>query len=219
MRMLARLLLVLGLAAATACRAEAPPAKAAASFDYWILALSWSPEYCASSKNNGEQQCERAYQFVVHGLWPQYEIGYPRDCKRVDRVPTALVERMLPLMPSERLIDHEWRKHGACSGLDVKEYFLQTERARRRVVIPDAYTAPQKPITTNVAEIERRFMEANPGLAADGIALSCKNRWLSEVRICFNREFGLRGCGRDVSDRCRGEVNIRPSKPGRQQPR
>lgn len=216
MRMLARLLLVLGLAAATACRAEAPPAKAAAPFDYWILALSWSPEYCASAKkSDGEPQCERSYQFVVHGLWPQYEIGYPRDCKRVDRVPANLVERMLPLMPSERLIEHEWRKHGACTGLDVKEYFLQTERARRRIVIPDVYASPQKPITTNVAEIERNFIKANPGLEAGGIALSCKNRWLSEVRICFDKEFALRECGRDVSDRCRGAVSIRPSNPGR----
>ncbi|HEY0915553.1 MAG TPA: ribonuclease T2 [Solimonas sp.] len=216
MRALAKLLLGLCLAVSSAaCRAEAPPAKAAASFDYWILALSWSPEYCASAKSDGEQQCERAYQFVVHGLWPQYEIGYPRDCKRVDRVPANLVERMLPLMPSERLIDHEWRKHGACTGLDVKEYFLQTERARRRIVIPEVYAAPAKPITTNVAEIERNFMKANPGLTAEGIALSCKSRWLSEVRICLNQEFAFRECGRDVSDRCRGAVSIRPSTPGR----
>lgn len=217
MRTLARLLLVLGLAAGTACRAEAPPAKAAAPFDYWILALSWSPEYCASARNNGEQQCERAYQFVVHGLWPQYEIGYPRDCGKVREVPAALVERMLPLMPSERLIGHEWRKHGACSGMDVQEYFLQTERARRRIVIPDAYAAPQKPIVTNVAEIERRFIAANPGLGAEGIALTCSRRWLSEVRICLNQDFAFRDCGSDVGDRCRGEVNIRPSKPGRAQ--
>ena len=216
MRALASLLLGLCLAVSSvACRAEAPPAKAAATFDYWILALSWSPEYCASAKSDGEQQCERAYQFVVHGLWPQYEIGYPRNCKQVDRVPAKLVERMLPLMPSERLIDHEWRKHGACTSLDVKEYFLQTERARRRIVIPEAYTAPAKPITTNVAEIERNFMKANPGLTAEGIALSCKSRWLSEVRICLNQEFAFRECGRDVGDRCRGTVSIRPSTPGR----
>ncbi|AXQ29545.1 ribonuclease T(2) [Solimonas sp. K1W22B-7] len=215
MRMLARLLLVLGLAAAASCRAEAPPAKAAAPFDYWILALSWSPEYCASSSSNGDTQCERAYQFVVHGLWPQYEIGFPRDCGRTKAVPGRLVERMLPLMPSERLIEHEWRKHGACSGLDVQEYFLQTERARRRIVIPDAYAAPDKPIVSNVAEIERRFMQANPGLQSDGIALSCKSRWLSEVRICLDQDFGFRACGRDVGDRCRGEVSIRPSRPGR----
>ncbi|HSW11941.1 MAG TPA: ribonuclease T2 [Solimonas sp.] len=215
MSQLARLLLVLGLAVTSACRAEAPPARAAAPFDYWLLALSWSPEYCASTRNADETQCERAYQFVVHGLWPQYEIGYPRDCARVAPVPDQLVERMLPLMPSERLIDHEWRKHGACSGLEVQEYFLQTERARRRVVIPDAYASPQKPITTNVAEIERRFIAENPGLSAEGIALSCSKRWLSEVRICLDHDFAFRNCGRDVSDRCRGEVNIRPSKPGR----
>ncbi|MGH8431652.1 MAG: ribonuclease T2 family protein [Solimonas sp.] len=213
MRALARLLLVLGLAASATCRAEAPATKA--PFDYWLLSLSWSPEYCVSGRGNGDQQCERAYQFVVHGLWPQYEIGYPRDCQRVERVPRGLVERMLPLMPSVRLIEHEWRKHGACSGMDVQEYFLQTERARRKVVIPEAYESPEQPIRTNVAEIERRFIAANPGLSAEGIALTCSRRWLSEVRICLDQQFAFRECGRDVGDRCRGEISIRPSNPGR----
>lgn len=205
---LARLLLVLGAAAPAACTAEAP-------FDYWVLALSWSPQYCASNGSPDELQCTRAYHFVVHGLWPQYEVGYPKDCGRVPGVPDELVDRMLPLMPSARLIEHEWRKHGACSGLDVREYFLQTERARRRVTIPTAYESPGEPIRTDAREIERRFIEANAGLTPDGIALSCSGRWLSEARICLDPQFGFRACGRDVRDRCRGEVMIRPSAPGR----
>lgn len=212
-RWLARLLLLTGLAAPAACTAEAPAAEA--PFDYWILSLSWSPEYCAGNDRPNEPQCERAYHFVVHGLWPQYETGFPRDCARTRAVPDDLVERMLPLMPSEKLIDHEWRKHGTCSGLDVKEYFLQTERARRRITIPRVYESPARPIATNLREIEQKFIEANPGLTADAIALSCSGRWLREVRICLDQEFGFRACGRDVRDRCRGEVSIRPSNPGR----
>jgi len=210
---LARLLLILGAAAPAACSAGAPAAPA--PFDYWVLALSWSPQYCASNGSPNEPQCTRDYNFVVHGLWPQYETGYPRDCGRVRAVPDEWIERMLPLMPSERLIDHEWRKHGACSGLDVQEYFQQTERARRRVAIPKAYEAPAQPIRTGVREIERQFVDANPGLTPEAIALSCSGRWLSEARICLDHEFGFRACGTDVRDRCRGEVMIRPSTPGR----
>ena len=53
-------------------------------FDFYVLALSWSPSYCAIEGDGADPaQCAngRPYAFVVHGLWPQYEKGYPRDCE------------------------------------------------------------------------------------------------------------------------------------------
>jgi len=202
------LLVALALALPSACHAAEP-------FDYWMLSLSWSPEYCASGKRPDDQQCERSYHFVVHGLWPQYNTGYPEQCGRPGPVPDDLIERMLPLMPSEKLIRHEWRKHGSCSGMAVGEYFLQTERARRRIVIPDALTVLDRPLNGSIADIERAFIDANPGMNQSGIALSCSGRWLSEVRICFDKEFRFRDCGLDVRDRCRAQLIVRPSNPGR----
>jgi ribonuclease T2 len=53
-------------------------------FDYYALVLSWSPTYC-NEGHDEDTQCNRRdggrYSFVLHGLWPQYESGYPRDCR------------------------------------------------------------------------------------------------------------------------------------------
>src|SRR5262245_819748 len=51
-------------------------------FDYYLLALSWSPTYCAERRGTAyDQQCDvrqgRPYAFVLHGLWPQNERGWP----------------------------------------------------------------------------------------------------------------------------------------------
>ena len=51
-------------------------------FDFYVLALSWSPSYCeAEGAEANQQQCKaaRPYAFIVHGLWPQFERGFPRD--------------------------------------------------------------------------------------------------------------------------------------------
>src|SRR5215470_7016408 len=56
--------------------------NAAGQFDYYVLALSWSPSFCEIATGNARrQQCGvRPFSFVVHGLWPQYA---------ADRVPDA----------------------------------------------------------------------------------------------------------------------------------
>ena len=53
-------------------------------FDFYIFSLSWSPSYCENLQERGmshSRQCgPRPYSFVVHGLWPQYENGFPKNC-------------------------------------------------------------------------------------------------------------------------------------------
>src|SRR5580692_7150493 len=46
------------------------------AFDYYVLALSWSPEFCHSHPTKPECVWGK-FGFVVHGLWPQYANGYP----------------------------------------------------------------------------------------------------------------------------------------------
>ena len=100
-------------------------------FDYYVLALSWSPTYCADScarratTLSATPRGERPYAFVLHGLWPQYQRGWPQDCRSPDRgyVPGPVANRMLDIMPSDKLIFNEYRKHGTCSGLGVDGYF------------------------------------------------------------------------------------------------
>src|SRR5262245_38022754 len=118
------LLALAGAGAAVAQRGEP------GVFDYYVLSLSWSPTYCADSGDRrSDPQCEarreRPYAFVLHGLWPQYERGWPQECRSADGswVPGPVADRMLDIMPSKRLIFYEYRKHGTCSGLSVDAYF------------------------------------------------------------------------------------------------
>jgi ribonuclease T2 len=201
----------LALALALLAGAPARAGDTAGSFDYWLLALTWSPQFC--SQHTTEPQCLRGeYSFVVHGLWPQYEKGYPDYCGPTKALDRELVERMLPLVHGEKLINDEWRKHGTCSGLAPEEYFRTLERARRAVAIPPEYDDPDQYVKTSAREVTERFVALNPGLFPEAFALECTGRWLKEARICFDRDFKFRACGEDVAGNCREQVVLRPNR-------
>lgn len=169
----------------------------AGDFDFYVLSLSWSPSFCASARNRGEgMQCGRgkAYGFVVHGLWPQWERGFPSDCTSGGFPTRAAVDGVLDIMPSPGLVRHQWRKHGSCSGLGPAAYFNLVRKARERVAIPDAYRAPEAALEASPAEIERAFMAANPGLRPDMIAVDCGRDALREVRVCMRKDLAFRSC-------------------------
>lgn len=203
--------LLLAAAFALAFTGSASAAGQPGRFDYWLLSLSWSPQYCATTQKADTAQCgARRYGFVVHGLWPQYERGFPSDCGRASYLPDSLIDRMLPIMPSKPLILHEWRKHGVCSGLDADGYFEQVGKAYRSVTIPESYRRIDRPLSLAPQALESTLMAANPNLRGAGIALECRGPYLSEVRICFDRSLNPRNCGRDVEDRCGASVVLRP---------
>jgi ribonuclease T2 len=176
-------------------------------FDYYLLALSWSPTYCADvGEERRDPQCSssggRPYAFVLHGLWPQYERGWPSNCHSADRgyVPGPVADRMLDIMPSKRLVFHEYRTHGTCSGLGVDAYFDLARQLYMRVHIPSRFASPvDERMTIAPGELISEFVAANPQLKPDMIAIVCGgagNR-LREVRICFDRDGAFRACGRN----------------------
>lgn len=176
----------------------------AGKFDYYALALSWSPTFCdASPRNQNDPQCSRSgrrpYAFVLHGLWPQHERGWPENCATGGStyVPRPLIDRMLDIMPSPRLVIHEYRKHGTCSGLDAEAYFRLSRSFYEKIKPPARFDRPSQYFTVSPGEIVKGFVEANPGLKPDHIAVVCNgsgNR-LREVRICFTRDGAFRSCG------------------------
>jgi ribonuclease T2 len=191
----------------------------AGQFDFYVLSLSWSPSFCEAAGERGtppQQQCgARPYSFVVHGMWPQYERGFPEFCQNpAPRLDRNIVSSMLDLMPAPRLIFNEWDKHGTCSGLGPRGYFETVRKARAVVKIPEPYLEVQRPLVVTPDEIEEAFVKANPGLTREAIAVTCDSRRLSEVRICLSRELRFRDCP-DIDRRaCRRDQLVMPPVRG-----
>ncbi len=198
------LFLIAGL---TACQ------PSGASFDYWVLALSWSPEYCASDDARPDsQQCRKQHDFVVHGLWPQFEQGYPEFCDPDSRIDGAIADRLQPLIPDRGLVFHQWRKHGTCSGLSPEAYFDTLEAAAGAVKVPMRAIRGAQIKPSSRQELEQEFIDLNPGLSADAITFHCKRSRLREVRICLDHSLKPRSCGSDLREACGRNLSVRPNR-------
>ena len=190
-------------------------------FDFYVLALSWSPSFCAAASERASgrpplQQCgERPYSFVVHGLWPQYERGFPEYCQRdKTRIDRDLVNSMLDLMPAPQLIYRQWDKHGTCSGLPPRAYFDTVRKARALMKIPPQYLQVTAPLTVTPDEIEDAFVGANPGMTREAIAVRCDSQRLSEVRVCLTKDFRFRDCAEIDRRACRRDKLVMPPVRG-----
>lgn len=187
-------------------------------FDYYVLSLSWSPSYCESAGQKADPlQCRRGgppLGFVVHGLWPQYKDGWPQDCRNpAPRVPEATLTGMLDLMPSRRLVLHEWRKHGTCSGLAPDAYFKAVREAFGKITVPGQYRGVARPMSTSAPEVENAFRVANRDIAADMIAVTCEDGRVSEVRVCFDKSLAFTACPAVDRRACRaGRITLPPTR-------
>lgn len=180
--------------------AIAHAAGSAGSFDYYTLVLTWSPTYCANRKKRRfDSQCDssRHYAFVLHGAWPQYNKGWPEFCKVKDNwVPRHVIDSMLDIMPSKKLIIHQWRKHGTCSGLKPEGYFKLARILFDQINIPPRYIRPKSTIITSPQEIEADFLKENPHIGADMLSVSCgRRKRLKGIRVCFGTKLGPIPCG------------------------
>jgi ribonuclease T2 len=188
-------------------------------FAFYVLSLSWSPSFCAAAAERNRlpsMQCgARPYSFVVHGLWPQYDKGYPENCQiPAPRLNRAIVSSMLDLMPAPRLIFNEWDKHGTCSGLTAEAYFDLVRKARAAVKIPPEYADLQAPLSVTPAAVEDAFVKVNPDLSRNGMAVTCNRTRLSEVRICLSKELKFRDCAEIARRGCRRDELIMPPLRG-----
>lgn len=179
----------------------------AGEFDYYVLALSWSPSWCALEGDERQsEQCDTRhdYGFTLHGLWPQYEDGWPSFCRTTVRDPSRNeTAAMVDIMGTGGLAWYQWKKHGRCSGLPPTAYFDTARRAYGSVVMPDVFERLQKEVRLPASVVEEAFLEVNPGLSANGITVTCEAGRIQEVRICLTKELALRDCGADVRRDCR----------------
>ena len=204
----------------TAAPAQDQRQNQAGEFDFYVLALSWSPSFCQAAEERPAgrlpEQCgERPYAFVVHGLWPQYERGFPEYCQQpAPKLDRGIVSSMLDLMPSPRLIFREWGRHGTCAGMAARNYFDQVRKARAVVKIPADYLELKSPREVAPGEIEDAFLKANPGLNAGAISVTCDSKRVSEVRVCLTKDLQFRDCAELERRSCQRPKLAMPSVRG-----
>ena len=176
----------------------------AGEFDYYVLALSWSPNWCALEGDaRGSEQCDEDFGWIVHGLWPQYEDGWPSYCPTAARPPSrSMTGAQADLFGAGGAAWYQWKKHGVCSGLAAEDYYRLARDAFARVNRPEVLRKLDRPVKLPAAVIEDAFLEANPAWGADMVTITCRDGHIQEARVCLTRDLDPRDCGADVVRDC-----------------
>ncbi|MGF6098784.1 ribonuclease T2 family protein [Pseudomonas sp. 18175] len=201
--------MLLWLALATSAMAAPRSQGTPGVFDFYVLSLSWSPTFCLTHPDN-EQCSGKGYGFVLHGLWPQYaKGGWPASCAPQLPLSREAIEKGAALFPTRSLLKHEWAKHGTCSGLEPLAYLQKTDEALGVVNIPQQLQPFNTPPSLTAREIEDLFRQSNPRMGNHGLAVICKGKVFSEVRVCLTKDLAFAGCPRSVKTQCRdGDIRI-----------
>ncbi len=181
-------------------------------FDYYLFSLSWAPNYCADHPGDHSSECNpnRHTAFVVHGLWPQKTSGAPPEsCAPARPVATQTVNRVMAVMPSRTLIQHEWAKHGTCSGLSADDYFSAIERSFHSLQIPQEYRSLSGQQEFDVKQIEQSFADSNHA-PAGAFRISCHATELLAVEACLTKDLQFQTCTPSVRECPARSVLMRP---------
>lgn len=188
--------------------------NSSATFDYYLLSLSWAPTYCAEHPNDNSTECRPGERkaFVLHGLWPQSQSGPPpENCGSARPVSQQIVRRMLAYFPSAGLIQHEWATHGTCSGLSADDYFAKAEQAFQAVQAPDTYKNLHQQSTVNRHDIEAEFATTNHA-PESAFRVSCHNGELIGVEACMSRSLQFQACSESLRDCPANQVTVLPPR-------
>ncbi|MEO0822146.1 MAG: ribonuclease T2 [Pseudomonadota bacterium] len=191
-----------------------PGPAAAEPFDYYVLALSWQPSWCAregDERNAPSCRDGSAQGFKLHGLWPQHEDGWPEYCRTRQRDPArAETAAMADIMGSPGLAWHQWKKHGRCSGLPARDYFAASRAAYTAIRRPKALRGLDRAVRIDPDVVEEAFLEANPDLDPAAVVVTCRERMIAEVRICLDRDLEPRPCSGPAARACTRTATLPP---------
>ena len=176
-------------------------------FDYYVLALSWSPTWCAlEGDERGSPQCDASedHGWVLHGLWPQYHRGWPSHCQTSERPPSRrMTAEMADIMGTSGLAWYQWKKHGSCTGLSAPAYYALAREAYEAVTRPEVFRKLRDPVKLPASVVEEAFLKANPGLEPDMLTITCREGRIQEARLCLSKTLTPVPCGRDTVRDCR----------------
>jgi ribonuclease T2 len=194
-----------------AARAKRKHLKSNAQFDYYLLSLSWAPNFCSSHPSDHSSECTRGNHtaFVLHGLWPQSNSGLPpMACTPASPVAKRIVDHMLGLMPTRNLIQHEWEKHGTCSGLSAADYFTQVEQSFKSVKVPQQYPALTQEQQLSVYDVEVAFARENHA-PEQAFRISCHGGYLVGLEVCLTKDLQFQACTKSVHECPANQVRLR----------
>ena len=196
------LALILSLTALNA-RAEG---ERAGDFDYYVMALSWSANWCAlegDARNSPQCDTSEDHGWILHGLWPQFHRGYPSFCQTAKRPPSrSMTGDMADFMGTGGLAWHQWNKHGTCTDLSASEYYALSREAYATVTRPEIFRKLDKTVKLPASVVEDAFLQDNPTLTRDSITITCRQGYIQEARICLSKKLEPVPCGRDVIKDC-----------------
>jgi ribonuclease T2 len=194
----------------------AEPRASASTFDFYLMALTVHPAFCADGHSRKRECQVRSHRpLVIHGLWPERDQPrtYPRDCPAAPlALDSALALELADLMPgvADNLDEHEWREHGGCSGLDDDQYFRHAlELARGVDAALSAKLTTLAGRETTAAELREAVDAFRPGFGSS-LTFHCRTirdappahgrePYLIEVRQCVDND-GPGGAPRTVLD-------------------
>jgi ribonuclease T2 len=199
-------LLVAFVVAAGLLHGPARGQDVAGSFDYYVLSLSWSPNWCVLEGDaRHSPQCAQGTDFgwVLHGLWPQHARGWPQNCRTRYAEPTRTqTAGMADIMGTSGLAWYQWNKHGTCSGLSPADYYALARQAHDQITRPPVFSQLSNSVRLPASIVEAAFLRDNPGMTRDQITITCRGGHIQEARICLTRDLALRRCGEDVIRDC-----------------
>jgi ribonuclease T2 len=193
-------------------------------FDFYAYSMSYQPEFCKENNekfvgcHNPSEDWEG--QLTIHGLWPNRDDGtWPSDCSN-EKLDTTLLQTLSDDLAQkwpnvkasstspghEAFWAHEWSKHGTCSGLSQQDYFMTAL---------DLLLPTPSIVRENYGSVVKREDLEKGYLGSDMSVFVCKNGYLSEVRVCFEKvEDGAVGervtCPESIlkEDSCGDEIKI-----------
>lgn len=178
----------------------------AGKFDYYVMALSWSANWCAlegDARNSPQCDAREDHGWILHGLWPQFHRGYPSYCKTAKRAPSrSMTSDMADIMGTGGLAWHQWNKHGTCTNLSATDYYALSRRAYATVTRPTVFRKLDRAVKLPASVVEDAFLKDNPSLTRDSITITCRQGYIQEARICLSRDLEPVPCGRDVIKDC-----------------
>ncbi|KAJ0395886.1 hypothetical protein P43SY_002017 [Pythium insidiosum] len=208
---------------------------AAPQFDFYVLAVSWQPEFC-HGKEQEYPGCTvpRDYwrsHFTMHGLWPEREHGkHPGFCHGPEFDPAAVesavgLDNLMQFWPNVKIAAgsadyvsfwrHEWTRHGTCSGLEQAAYFSRAVDIVRNATLTTPQLVQQNVGKSVSASELRAAFKREVSRDGDGdVALKCDHgNHLSQAFTCWekdakNQPIRRRACPPHIvsEDTCRSET-------------